>query len=72
VQQRIGLTYNAQCCGIGFEYQSFNFPNATYLLVNQDKRFNITFTLAGIGTFSNLLGAFGVGQGANGVYGKGY
>jgi LPS-assembly protein len=72
VQQRIGLTYNAQCCGIGFEYQSFNFPNATYLLVNQDKRFNITFTLAGIGTFSNLLGAFGIGQGANGVYGKGY
>jgi LPS-assembly protein len=72
IQQRIGLTYNAQCCGIGFEYQSFNFPNSTYLLVNQDKRFNITFTLAGIGTFSNLLGAFGVGQGANGVYGKGY
>ena len=72
VQQRIGLFYNAQCCGIGFEYQSFNFPNATYLVVNQDKRFNITFTLAGIGTFSNLLGAFGVGQGANGVYNRGY
>jgi hypothetical protein len=72
LQQRIGLTYNAQCCGIGFEYQAFDFPNATYLIVNQDKRFNITFTLAGIGTFSNLLGAFGIGQGANGVYGKGY
>jgi hypothetical protein len=72
VQQRIGLFYNTQCCGIGFEYQAFNFPNVTYLLVNQDKRFNITFTLAGIGTFSNLLGAFGIGQGANGVYGKGY
>jgi LPS-assembly protein len=72
IQQRIGLIYNAQCCGIGFEYQSFNFPNATYLIVNNDKRFNITFTLAGIGTFSNLLGAFGIGQGANGVYGRGY
>jgi LPS-assembly protein len=72
VQQRVGLFYNAQCCGIGFEYQSFNFPNATYLVVNQDKRFNITFTLAGIGTFSNLLGAFGIGQGASGVYNKGY
>ena len=27
--------------------------------VPQDRRFNISFTLAGIGTFSNLLGAFG-------------
>ncbi len=72
VQQRLGLFYNTQCCGIGFEYQSFNYPNVSYLVVSQDKRFNITFTLAGIGTFSNLLGAFGIGQGANGVYGKGY
>ncbi len=72
VQQRIGLFYNAQCCGIGFEYQAVNYPNVSYLAVSQDTRFNITFTLAGIGTFSNLLGAFGIGQGANGVYGKGY
>jgi LPS-assembly protein len=72
VQQRLGLFYNAQCCGIGFEYQSFNYPNLSYLVVSQDKRFNITFTLAGIGTFSNLLGAFGIGQGANGIYNKGY
>jgi hypothetical protein len=27
--------------------------------VTQDHRFNISFTLAGIGSFSNLLGAFG-------------
>ena len=27
--------------------------------VPQDKRFNLSFTLAGIGTFSNFLGAFG-------------
>ena len=27
--------------------------------VTQDRRFNISFTLAGIGTFSNLFGAFG-------------
>src|SRR6185369_11552747 len=45
LQQRIGLTYNAQCCGIGVEYQAFNLPNATYLVLNQDQRFNITFTL---------------------------
>ena len=27
--------------------------------VTKDRRFNISFTLAGIGTFSNLFGAFG-------------
>ena len=29
----------------------------------QDRRFNISFTLAGVGTFSNLFGAFGGQQG---------
>jgi hypothetical protein len=27
--------------------------------VRKDKRFNISITLAGLGTFSNFLGAFG-------------
>jgi len=35
--------------------------------VPQDRRFNISFTLAGLGSFSNVLGAFGVGQGATGT-----
>jgi LPS-assembly protein len=72
IQQRIGLAYNAQCCGIAFEYQSINYPNISRFIIPQDKRFNITFTLAGVGTFSNLLGAFGIGQGANGTYGTRY
>ena len=60
LQQRYIAYYNAQCCGIGFEYQSFNFQNAAVGLgVPKDRRFNISFTLAGIGTFSNLFGAFG-------------
>jgi hypothetical protein len=59
LQQRIFGYYNAQCCGVLAEYQVFNLPNSP---IPQDKRFNISFTLAGIGTFSNLLGAFG-GQG---------
>ena len=32
----------------------------------KDRRFNISFTLAGVGSFSNILGAFGIGQGATG------
>jgi LPS-assembly protein len=66
-QQRLGLHYNAQCCGVAFEYQTVDLP--PYLVtggIKQDRRFNISFTLAGIGSFSNFLGAFGVGQGAMG------
>jgi lipopolysaccharide assembly outer membrane protein LptD (OstA) len=69
VQQRIGLFYNAQCCGIGVEYQAYNYPNISRFIVPQDKRFNISFTLAGVGSFSNILGAFGIGQGATGTAG---
>jgi LPS-assembly protein len=59
LEQRIVAYYNAQCCGIGFEYQTYNFAGFTAPGVPKDRRFNISFTLAGIGTFSNLMGAFG-------------
>ena len=58
LHQRWVAYYNAQCCGIGFEYQTFNYQGS---LVGrglaEDRRFNISFSLAGIGTFSNFLGA---------------
>jgi lipopolysaccharide assembly outer membrane protein LptD (OstA) len=66
-QQRLGLHYNAQCCGVAFEYQTADLP--PYLVrdgMKQDRRFNVSFTLAGLGSFSNFLGAFGVGQGVMG------
>ena len=69
VQQRIGFFYNAQCCGVGIEYQAFNYPNQSRFIVSKDRRFNISFTLAGVGSFSNILGAFGIGQGATGMSG---
>ena len=59
--------YNAQCCGINFEYQSFNLEGlflADRHGVSQDRRINLSFTLAGLSTFSNMLGAFGVGTGS--------
>jgi LPS-assembly protein len=58
IQQRWIGFYNAQCCGITFEYQQFKYPQ-NVLGIPQDRRFNIGFTLAGIGTFSNFFGAFG-------------
>lgn len=59
LQQRFLAYYNSQCCGVGVEYQSFNYGTAAIVGVPQDHRFNISFTLAGIGSFSNLFGAFG-------------
>lgn len=57
IQQRVLAYYNAQCCGVVVEYQTFNFQGVPGITVAQDKRFNISFSLAGIGTFSNFLGA---------------
>ena len=60
IQQRILGFYNAQCCGVTVEYQRFNYPvfDPRFPIPN-DKRFTISFTLAGIGTFANPLGMFG-------------
>lgn len=63
-QQRLTAYYNAQCCGVGIEYQTYNFVGSFASFgVPQDRRFNLSFTLAGVGTFSNLFGAFGGQQG---------
>ena len=64
VQQRIGGFYHAQCCGVSLEYQAWNYGTATSLVVPKDRRFSLSFTLAGVGSFSNVLGIFGIGQGA--------
>jgi LPS-assembly protein len=59
INQRYVGFYNAQCCGVQFEYQSFNYPNNPSYLLPRDRRFNMSFTLAGVGSFSNFFGAFG-------------
>jgi len=60
LQNRIVGYFNAQCCGFAVEYQTFNFPTGDPRFpVSRDRRFNFSVTLAGLGTFSNLFGAFG-------------
>jgi hypothetical protein len=59
IQQRWVGFYNAQCCGFIVEYQQRNFPEFSGFRYPQDRRFNISFTLAGVGTFSNFFGVFG-------------
>jgi hypothetical protein len=64
LQQRYIAYYNSQCCGVGVEFQTFNYLGSSVGIgVPQDHRFNLSVTLGGIGTFSNLLGAFGGAQG---------
>ena len=60
LQQRLVVYYNAQCCGVSVEFQSFNFEGlGSRAPVPSDRRFNVSFTLAGLGTFANVFGAFG-------------
>jgi LPS-assembly protein len=54
LQQRLTGFYNAQCCGIAVEYQTFNYSQS---LLPSDHRFFLSFTLAGLGNFSPFNGA---------------
>ena len=58
LNQAVSLTYLAQCCGIQAEFQKFKYPQAIGPIPS-DRRFNVSFVLAGLGTFSNFFGAFG-------------
>lgn len=57
VQQNVLATYMAQCCGLQMEFQNFHLVSSAPL--PSDRRFNVSFVLAGLGTFSNFFGAFG-------------
>ena len=55
LQQRLTGFYNAQCCGLAMEYQTLNYgANSSY---PPDRRFFLSFTLAGLGNFSPFNGA---------------
>jgi hypothetical protein len=64
LNQSIAMTYLAQCCGIQAEFQKFRLTSGAP--IGSDRRFNVSFVLAGLGTFSNFFGAFG------GLTGSGY
>ena len=57
LQQRVLAYYNAQCCGVVVEWQTWSLLGLPGVTVPQDRRFNVSFSLAGIGTFSNFFGA---------------
>jgi LPS-assembly protein len=56
IQERITAFYNAQCCGLAFEYQQYNLQGLTTIGLPSDHRFFLSFTLAGLGNFSPFNG----------------
>ena len=58
-QQQITGFYNAQCCGIAMQYQTFNYGVNSFSPIPSDHRFFLSFTLAGLGNFSPMNGALG-------------
>ena len=57
IQQRVSAFYNAQCCGLAVEYQTYNYGAASVSPIPADHRFFLSFTLAGLGNFSPFNGA---------------
>jgi LPS-assembly protein len=57
VTQNVLASYMAQCCGLQMEFQNFHLVSSAP--IPSDRRFNLSFVLAGLGTFSNFFGAFG-------------
>ena len=55
--QNVLATYMAQCCGLQMEFQKFHLASSAP--ISSDRRINVSFVLAGLGTFSNFFGAFG-------------
>jgi LPS-assembly protein len=64
LQRRFVGYYNAQCCGVTTEFQTYDFGGVSYAgglrpTVTKDHRFSISISLAGIGSFSPPFGAMG-------------
>jgi len=57
VQQQVTGFYNAQCCGLAFQYQTYNYGTSSLSPIPADHRFFMSFTLAGLGNFSPFNGA---------------
>jgi hypothetical protein len=57
IQQSVSAFYNAQCCGLAFQYQTYNYGAGSLSPIPADHRFFLSFTLAGLGNFSPFNGA---------------
>ena len=63
LQQRIVMSLNAQCCGVTLDYQILQAAQFGAATLPADRRFGISFSLAGLGSFTNPFGSFGDNSG---------
>jgi hypothetical protein len=63
LQQRVVLHLNAQCCGVSLDYQTLRGAVSGTTVLPSDRKFGISFSLAGLGSFSNPFGSFGDNSG---------
>ena len=56
---RLSWYYAAQCCSVGVEYQLVKLAHGGTAATTTDHRVNVSFTLAGLSSFSNFFGALG-------------
>jgi hypothetical protein len=56
-------SYTSQCCGVAVDYQTVNLGITAIGNVTHDRRFGVSFTLAGLGSFSNPFGGMGNNSG---------
>jgi LPS-assembly protein len=59
VQQRVVMYYNSQCCGLSVDYQRVDLSHLGIPNLRSNHQLGISFTLAGLGSFSNPFGSFG-------------
>ncbi len=63
LQQRLVVHLNAQCCGVSFDYQTLRQGVSGSTVLPADRRFGVSLSLAGLGSFSNPFGSFGDNSG---------
>jgi lipopolysaccharide assembly outer membrane protein LptD (OstA) len=65
LQRRVRVYFNSQCCGVAFDFQTVDLSRIGRIAYGRaDRRVSLSFTLAGLGTFSNPLGSFSGTTGA--------
>jgi LPS-assembly protein len=57
LQRRLVAYYNSQCCGVQVDYATADISNLGLANTPSNHKFGVSFTLAGIGSFSNPLGS---------------
>lgn len=57
LQRRLIAYYNSQCCGVQVDWMTADISNLGLANTPSNRKFGVSFTLAGIGSFSNPLGS---------------